>query len=121
VPLYAISPPAISRVASATSAAPGAGSNVASIAAPPAGSYRLKVMYILTGTQETAALNVRVRANGAGLIDLPTGQAVGAASVITVDIGRIDCDGVNVVSAGAVAAATGGSVYTITLILDRIG
>ena len=121
MPIYGINPPAVSRMAGATAAAPGAGSNVVSIAAPPAGAYRATVLYILTGTQESQPLNLRLKANNVGILDLPTGQTTAAGNLITVSVGRVDLDGVNVVAVGAIAAATAGSVYTVVLILDRIG
>lgn len=102
-----------------TAAAPGAGSNfVALDSAPKAGRYRIKFGYVLTGTQETAALNIRLKANGLGIIDLPTGQATAQNWIWQEAI--VDLDGTNVVAMGAIAAATGGSVYTGVIICDRL-
>ncbi len=114
-----VMPIAQSIAVGGTAGAPGAGSNfVVTGSAPKAGRYRVRVFYVLSGTQETAALNVRLKANGAGVCDLPTGQTT-ALNVVDLEV-TLDLDGTNTVALGAVAAATGGSVYSGFLILDRL-
>jgi len=109
-----------SQCVGGTAAAPGAGSNFVTTGStvPKAGRYRIKGWYVLTGTQETAALNVRLKANNASLMDLPSGQTTGL-NILSFEV-FADLDGVNVVALGAVAAATGGSVYSGGLVLDRL-
>lgn len=102
-----------------SAAAPGAGANFVSLAAPPAGVYTLRGSFSITGAVEVAAANVRLMANGAGFVDLPS--AVGIAAALPFQIDRITLDGVNPVQLRAVAAATALTVYMGWLIASRIG
>lgn len=85
---------------------------------PKAGRYRVRGIYILTGTQETTAMNMRLIANGLAKLDMPTGQLTGSYP-ITFEL-TLDLDGVNNVSLRSVGASTGGSVYSGSVICDRL-
>jgi hypothetical protein len=101
-----------------TAAAPGAGANFVSRAAPPIGIYRILGNYIITGALEVAAQNVRLLVNNAGLVDLPTNVL---NVLIPFEIPRVALDGANVVALRAVANATAATVYTGSLSCTRIG
>jgi hypothetical protein len=101
--------------ASGTAAAPGAGTAVATLT-PPAGTYKVSLIYQLSGTAETAVKNLRLSGTGTTFsADFPT---IGTA-VVTQIIDAVTMDGVGSLRATAVAAATAGSVYTATIIASR--
>lgn len=112
-------PVASSLVASGSVAAPGAGSAFVTLNAPPAGVYRIRILYIITGAQETAALNVQFEANGANLFTFPTSQPLAAGTIVSVEIERIDLNGTNNVRLEAAAAATASTVYTGVICATR--
>ena len=101
--------------AAGTAAAPGAGSAIATITAPAAGMYRVRMIYQLSGTAEAAVKNLRL-AGTTFTADFPT---VGA-SVIAVEVMNVSMDGAANLRALAVAAATAGSVYTVTILATRL-
>jgi hypothetical protein len=101
--------------ATGTAAAPGAGSAVATLT-PAAGTYRVTLIYQLSGTAEAAAKNLRLSGTGTSFsTDFPTS---GAGTVVVV-IDAVTMDGVGNLRATAIAAATAGSVYTVTIIAAR--
>lgn len=101
--------------ASGTSAAPGAGAAVATITTPAQGMYRVRMTYQLSGTAETAVKNLRL-AGATFTGDFPT---IGTA-ITTVVVDNVSMDGAANLRAVAVAAATAGSVYTVTIVATRL-
>jgi hypothetical protein len=83
-----------------------------------AGRYRIRGWYVLTGTQETAAANVRLLVNGASVMDMPTGQTT-MLNIHSFEV-YADLNGTDAVVLRSAAASTGGSVYTGNLVLDRL-
>ena len=100
-------------------AAPGLGVLFVSLAAPPAGVYRIEITFVITGAVETNALNVRLQYNGSGKGDFASGA--GVAAILTYVIERATLDGASVVKLTTVAAATAATVYTGTISATRIG
>jgi hypothetical protein len=101
--------------ANGTAAAPGAGSAIATIATPAAGTYLVRMTYQLSGTAETAVKNLRL--SGATLnVDYET---LGTP-INNVIVDAMTMDGVASIVAKAVAAATAGSVYTVTIVATRM-
>jgi hypothetical protein len=105
-----------------TSAAPTAGTAVASIASVPAGKYIAHVFSRLTGTiDETAAnranLDLRSAANPARTWGGGFDTKLGAGFYRTVPL---ELTGSDTVSVNAVANATASTAYDVTLILERI-
>lgn len=104
----------------ATAAAPGATTAVAALAGLVVGGvYRVTGVVALTGTAETALINLRLRSNGAAV---PGGGILPSLSGLVVPF---SFDRVTVLTGGALdvatqAAATAGSVYTVQLLATRI-
>jgi hypothetical protein len=98
------------EVATST-AAPGATTAIATLAAPQPGSYRVRGTIIITGTTETQLVNLRLRANAVvvGTL-LPTVTGL----VVPFDFERVEVTAGNL-DLQTVAAATAGSVYTVLL------
>jgi hypothetical protein len=106
---------------SASTAAPGAGAVVASIAAPPPGVYKVKLLIVLTGTAETALANLRLRENGATVATaLPSLSAAAGPVILEFDRVEVNEGGGNL-DVIAIAAATAGSVYNVVLQATRVG
>jgi hypothetical protein len=103
----------------ATAAAPGAGAVVTSVVAPDAGVYSARIIIELSGTAETQMVNLRLRVGGVATVTaLPTTPGP-APTVVEVD--RVVTNAANLaVDVQAIAAATAGSIYTVTLLLTRI-
>lgn len=103
--------------AGATTAAPGIGVQFAGATPVEAGYYDVEVVYILTGTTETALANVRLKSMNATLISgLPsiTGQ------LVRLRFPKVQADGTNPISLVAVAAAIASSVYTGAIVYTRV-
>jgi hypothetical protein len=104
----------------ASSAAPGAGAAVAAVT-PDAnlpGTYSARIIIELSGTAETQLANLRLRVNGVNKIVLPSTPGP-APSVVEID--RVFVGAGQVVDVVAIAAATAGSIYTVTILLTRVG
>lgn len=101
----------------ASTSAPGAGSQFVGVT-PPAGLYRVYVTYQLTGTAETQLANIRLKTKGATLI---SGLPSISAFVWSHTFDRVEADGTNPIQLVCVSAATGSSVYTGSIICNRIG
>lgn len=106
--------------AAGTATAPGAGSAIASISAAnlPAGIYEVVTGHLMTGTAETAPVNIRILAGAAGVQDLPTGSLnvwiPGGAA-------RVMLDGNSILKMIAIAGATAGAIYSVSIRATRIG
>lgn len=108
------------RTASAATTTPGAGAVLASIAAPPAGVYRVQVTIVLSGTAETALANLRLRENGATVADaLPSLSAAAGPLTLTFDRVEVNEGGGNL-DVIAIAAATAGAIYSVVLQATRV-
>jgi hypothetical protein len=108
------------RGAAGTATAPTTGTAIASLAAPPAGFYKVTVMYQFSGTAETLVNNIRlVWNNVTKLAGLPSLAAfTGPYSFV---IERADLDGINPLKISANGNATAGAVYTAFITAQRIG
>lgn len=116
--------PADAIVKGGSAAAPTAGTAFVTLGSiPPAGKYLVTVAYTITGATETAALNVRLTANGVSVIDMPSNfNSVTNASLIEVPPFQITMDGTSAApKLTAVASATASTVYAGVLIFQRIG
>lgn len=103
----------------ASAAAPGAGAVVTTVTPDAAlsGEYSARISIELSGTAETQLVNLRLRVNAVNKITLPSTPGP-APSVIEVD--RVKVDAGQAVDVQAIAAATAGSIYTVTVLLTRI-
>jgi hypothetical protein len=110
--------PANSLVATGTVTAPGVNGVIASIVAPPEGVYEVVVHIALTGTAETALTNLSLRENAQSVATLPSLSTIAMRIVIPQIEVNPGGGNLNVV---AVAAATAGAIYNVTLIATRIG
>lgn len=111
-------PIADSLGAGAAAAAPTAGVAVATIAAPPAGIYRLSVIVQNTGTAETTAAgltNMGLYAGATLKAALPT-----TGSPVRQEFERVTLDGATAVTVKATAAAAAGSMYVASIIATRL-
>lgn len=108
--------------ASGTAAAPGAGSAFVSLAGVPPGTYRVSVLYGVSGAAEPQAKNVRLSlAAGGSIADLPSGM--GVAAVMPFEIGGVHVSNPagDTLRLTAIGAATASTVYTGSLSVQRIG
>jgi hypothetical protein len=110
--------PANTLVATGSVTAPGATGVIASIAAPPEGVYDVAVHIALTGTAETALTNLRLRENATSVAVLPSIPAI-AMRVVLPQV-EVNSGGGNL-DVVAIAAATAGAIYNVTLIATRTG
>ena len=101
----------------ASAVAPGAGAVVNTQNVADAGDYSAKITIEMSGTAETQLANLRLRVGGVNKITLPTTPGPAAT---TIEIDRISVPAAGTaVDVQAIAAATGGSIYTVTLLLTR--
>ena len=102
---------------SGSATAPGAGATIATLAAPPAGVYMLRVT-LGQGPAATIAAadcgNWKLTKSGASFI------AAGLASNCEVVVNRITLDGSTTITVAALGAATAGVVYTASIKATRI-
>lgn len=96
---------------------PGAGVVIASVAAPAEGTYRACIVVHLNGTAETLLRNLRLRENGATVADLSS--TPGSATYI-IERFEVNQGGGNV-DVVAIGLATAGAIYTVQILLTRIG
>lgn len=102
----------------ASVAAPGAGIAVASLAGLTVGGiYHVTVGLILTGTAETQLVNARVRQNATAIGSLPSVSGIARAWI---DLPRVTVGANGTIDVVAIAAATGGSVYTADITATRL-
>lgn len=106
-----------------SSVAPGAGAPIVSVspdaaAAAIGGTYSARIIIELSGTAETQLNNLRLNINGVSKIAALPSTPGPAASVIEID--RLYVPANASVQVVAVAAATGGAIYTVTLLLTRV-
>lgn len=103
-----------------TTAAPAAFTVLAGLTGLPAGIYSARVIMQLTGTAEVALVNARLRhivnAVTTKFTTLPTISGL----QLTLDFDRIQVSEGASVDVANVAIATGGSIYTVTLLLTRL-
>jgi len=99
--------------------APGAGSGVTTLAAPPAGVYDVTFAFFLSGTAETALANVRVRKGTTNIVN--TLPSITGAAAVVVRCPRVTLDGASALSIQSIAAATAGAVYSGWIIATRVG
>lgn len=110
--------------ARATSAAPTAGTAVVSIASVPAGKYLAHVWSRVTGADEPAGaksanLDLRSSANPAATVGGGfSTELVGESGFYGVR--PFELTGTSTISVNAVANATAGTTYDVTLLLERI-
>lgn len=104
-----------SLIAASSVNAPGGGTTIASLVAPPAGWYELDFQWTITGAVETLPNNIRLTVSGT-TYRFASGAGVGA--VYRMRIGRIWSDGTDI-SLKANAAATASTVYTATLVATQ--
>jgi hypothetical protein len=110
--------PANSLVATGSVTAPGVTGVIASIAAPPEGVYEVVVHVALTGTAETALTNLRLRENAT----VRRGPAFLSTIAMRIVIPQVEVNaGGGNLDVVAIAAATAGAIYNVTLIATRIG
>lgn len=105
-----------------TSAAPTAGTAVASIAGVPAGKYIAHVFSKLTGTVDEVAakranLDLRSSATPAATVGGGFPTRLGTPGYET---RPFELTGTSTVTVNAIAAATASTAYDVTLILERI-
>lgn len=103
----------------ASAAAPGVGVVVATVT-PDAvldGIYSARIIAELSGTAETQLANLRLRVGGVNKFPLPSTPGP-APTVIEID--RLTVRAGQAVDVQAIAAATAGSIYTVTILLTRI-
>jgi len=97
--------------------APGAGATIATLAAPPAGTYNLRIT-LGQGPAGTIAAadcgNWKITKSGASFI------AAGLASNCEIVIDRITLDGATTITVNALVAATAGVVYTASIKATRV-
>ena len=101
--------------ANGTATTPTAGSAIATITTPPAGTYRVRLTYQLSGTAETLVKNLRLSGT-----TLNTDFETLGTSVNNVVVDAMTMDGATSIVAKAVALATTGAVYTVTLVATRL-
>lgn len=103
-----------------SAAAPGAGAVVATVTPNTVspGVYSARIYIELSGTAETQLANLRLRNGAVNKIILPSTPGPAASPV---EIDRIVVQANTAVDVAAIAAATAGSIYTVTLLLTRIG
>jgi hypothetical protein len=103
---------------SASAAAPGIGVVVTTVTPDVAldGIYSARIIVELSGTAETQLANLRLRVGGVNKIVLPSTPGP-APSVIEVD--RLTVRAGQAVDVQAIAAATAGSIYSVTILLTR--
>jgi hypothetical protein len=111
--------------AGATTAAPGVGAALATVATPAAGVYRVTGSAMVIGTPTAAdGPNVAVR-RGATVIAVLVAGLAGAAGTIAVPapftVERVTLDGATNVSLNAIAAGTVGTTYIVAMNLIRVG
>jgi Tfp pilus assembly ATPase PilU len=100
----------------ATSAAPTAGTAVTSIAAPPAGKYRVCTFTRQTGTPDALGRNMVLRMGTTVIVTLDSYATPGSVDEI-----EVQCDGsgtINIVTGATNAGA--GAVYNGCLIAVRL-
>ena len=109
------------KVGTGSTTSPGAGAVLASISAPAAGTYKVTVMALLTGTAETALRNLRLRENGTTTVDaLPSLSAPGAWTEIAFERIEVNEGGGNL-DVIAIAAGVVGAIYNVVLLATRVG
>lgn len=107
-----------SLVASGTATAPGAGTAIATLAAPPAGLYSVAVL-VSVGTAAAAAENsnmqLKVGATAFGAVPIPgvAGATAGMTYILSLS-------GVDAITINAVGAGTAAVVYGATISATRI-
>ena len=110
-------PSADTLVGGGSVTSPGSHGTICLIAAPPAGKYRIRIRYALTGTAETALSNVELAANGGtpytGLPSL-TGAGFNEAEFY------LTLNGSASVNLRATAAAVAGAIYTGQIVLTQL-
>lgn len=100
-----------------TAAAPGATTTVTTLSGlTTLGVYRVRVVVALTGTAETAPVNLVFRQSAVQIIFLPTisGQ------IVTCEFPRVTLTTGTTMDARTIAAATAGSVYTVQICATRV-
>jgi hypothetical protein len=110
--------PANSLVATGSVTAPGVNGVIASIVAPPEGVYEVAVHIALTGTAETALANLSLRENATSVANLPSLSTF--AQRIEIPQVEVNAGGGNL-NVVAIAAATAGAIYNVTLVATRVG
>lgn len=100
----------------ATTAAPAAGTTIATLAAPPAGVYAVIVTTNESGTVDTNGKNAQLKKGSSVVVDLFT-----AATPSRVDLTSVTLDGSTalvVVTGAAIGGA--GSIYNATIAATRV-
>lgn len=100
--------------AAQTSAAPGAGTGLCTTTVQAGGLYELEITVNLSGTAETQLTNLRLRDNTTNLFTLLSVQGTTTFSVL-----RQANAGGNF-NIQVIAAATAGSVYTLSILATRL-
>lgn len=105
-------------------AAPTAGSAIVSLPAnQPAGTYKVRLTYSISGAIEAAGLNVRLSDASGGFtsVDFPSnnGSVGGQSWFFTIDALTL-ASSTNTIKITAVANATASTVYSATLSIYRI-
>lgn len=102
-----------------TAAAPAAGTAICSFAIP-AGVYRIRAWYTITGAAETAAHNVRLQlATQGSVVDFPSNMGVSGFGWFVLDDVLVSAADTLRLQVGAAAGAAA-TVYTGTLTATRL-
>ena len=105
--------------ASGVATAPSAGAAVATMAAQPAGKYRIEVSCGVSGNAVADLANFRLRRGGVDLIAILPQGANGTAEQTILD--EVDLDGTQNLTVEAIGAGTAAIEYTATIQALRIG
>ena len=99
-----------------TAAAPASGTSVASIAAPPAGVYKISVRSFESGTPDSNFMNMNLRKGTTFISAIPS-----RSGGDTVEVARVTLDGSSTVNVVTGASAGGaGAVYGAAIIATRV-
>ena len=106
-----------SVVASNQTTAPGAGATLAATGTfAEGGLFDIEVLVLLTGTAETAVANVRLFSGAAAVATFPSISGAGWTSI---KLRNVEVDPGTALGLTAIAAATGGAIYTTAIIASR--
>lgn len=99
--------------------APGALATIATVPAPAAGRYTIKIDASVSGAAAADTDNMQLLYNGA-VKETPIPQGISGTNVETLQFDEI-LDGVNPVTVQAIGAGTAAIVYEATIDLTRTG
>ena len=108
-----------SKAASQAVAAPGSGATVVTLGVLTAGTYRVRVVAVNTGTAETTAaglFNMILRKGTTTVMALPT-----ISTPVEQVVERVTVDGTQSINVSTSAAAIAGSMYIASLSAVRVG